>query len=71
MSNENIRSDLVSLLESAQAGTKAIDPIAHSFESERVTGLEDAIKLIDKALHAERAARIKAAVQGRNITQDY
>lgn len=66
VSLDQVREQLVRLLELAQAGREAVDPIAHSFESGRVTGLEDAIKLIDKALQAEAAARIKAAAQGRN-----
>lgn len=61
---DQIRKALVKVLELSRAGKKAIDPIARSFESGRVTGLEDAIKLLDKALQAEHAERIKA-VQGR------
>ncbi len=42
-----------------------MDPTARTFSSSVAAGLEDAIKLIDKALQAEQAARIKAASQGR------
>lgn len=67
---DQLRERLVRLLELARAGTKAVDPIARSFESGRVTGLEEAIELIDEALQAEGAARIKAAVQGRPLSRE-
>ena len=61
---DHVREELGKMLELSQKGTKAVDPIARSFESGRVTGLEDAIKLIDKVLQAEQAARIKVIAQG-------
>jgi hypothetical protein len=62
---DQVRKELVKMLAVSREGAKAVDPTARSFESGRVTGLEDAVKLIDKALQAEASARIKAAVQGK------
>jgi hypothetical protein len=64
---DHVREELGKMLELSQKSTKAVDPIARSFESGRVTGLEDAIKLIDKVLQAEQAARIKTAEQGKEV----
>jgi hypothetical protein len=62
---DQVREELAKLLEISRAGSKAVDPTARAFELGRVTGIEDALKLIDKALQAEASARIKAAVQGK------
>jgi hypothetical protein len=62
---DQVREELVKMLAVSREGTKAVDPTARSFESGRVTGIEDAVKLIDKALQAEQTARIKAAAQGK------
>jgi hypothetical protein len=61
---DQVREELVKMLAVSREGAKAVDPTARSFESGRVTGLEDAVRLIDKALQAEASARIKAAIQG-------
>ena len=63
---DKVHEELSKLLELARAGTKAIDPTARAFASGQTAGLEEAIKIIDRALQAERAARIKAIVQGRD-----
>ena len=42
---------------------KAVDPRARTFAMGRASGLEEAIKLVDKTLHAERAALKKAGEQ--------
>jgi hypothetical protein len=70
MTLDQIREELGKLLESAQAGSKAIDAEARSFNLGHAAGLRDALKLIDKALQAERAARIKAAAQGKSSPQE-
>jgi hypothetical protein len=51
VSLDQVREELVKMLAASHEGMKAVDPTDRSFESGRVTGLEDAIKLIDKALH--------------------
>lgn len=61
---DQVREELVKMLELSRTGEKAVDPIARSFASGRVSGIESALKLIDKALQAEASARIRAAAQG-------
>jgi hypothetical protein len=61
---DQVREELVKMLGVSREGTKAVDPTARTFELGRVTGIEDALKLIDKALQAAASARIKATVQG-------
>jgi hypothetical protein len=62
---DQVREELVRLLELATAGAKAVDPAARAFSSGHAAGLEDAIKVLDRALPAEQTARIKAAAQGK------
>ena len=62
---DHVREELVKMLELSRTASKAVDPTARTWAGGRVTGLEDAIKLIDKILLAEQEARIKAAAQGR------
>ena len=62
---DQMREELVKMLELARAGSKAVDPTARAFSSGHAAGLEDAIKILDRALRAEQAARIKAAAQGK------
>ncbi|MGA2641089.1 MAG: hypothetical protein ABSG21_09310 [Spirochaetia bacterium] len=50
--------------ELARAGAKATDPGARAFSLGHAEGLGDALKLVDKALQAQTAARIKAAATG-------
>ena len=64
ISLDQVRAELVKELELAREGTKATDPTARAFSLGSVSGLEDALKLIDKALQAQTAARIKAASTG-------
>ena len=47
-------------LEMSRVVSKAVDPVARSFSMGRVSGLEEALRI----LQAEQAARIKAAAQG-------
>jgi hypothetical protein len=61
---DQVREQLAKMLEIARAETKAVDPTARTFAAGHAAGLEDAIKLIDKVLQAEQAARIKAAAPG-------
>jgi hypothetical protein len=65
MTLDQVREGLAKILEISRAGSKAVDPTARTWASGRVTGLEDALKLIDRILQAEASARIKAAVQGK------
>lgn len=60
-----MREQLAKRLELAQAREKAVDQRAVEFNSGRASALQDALKLIDKAIQAEQAARIKEAAQGR------
>ena len=60
-----VREELVKRLELAQAATRATDLMAREFSLGNVAGLRDAIKLIDKALQTQAAARIKAAATGK------
>ena len=55
---DQVRAELAKMLELARAGEKAVDPTARAFSSGRATGIEDAIKLINKVLQAEHAKRI-------------
>jgi hypothetical protein len=63
MTLDQIREELGKLLESAQAGSKAIDAEARSFNLGHAAGLRDALKLIDKALQAERTYQSGCAGQ--------
>jgi hypothetical protein len=63
---DQVREALAKLLEVAQAGMKAVDPTARAFASGQTAGLEDAIKVIDRALQEDRTARIKAAARDRD-----
>lgn len=65
MTLDQVREELVKMLALSREGTKAVDPAAKTWASGHAAALEDAIKLIDKALQAERTARLKAAAQGR------
>lgn len=65
MTIDQVREELVKRLELARVGAKAVDPTARVFSSGHAEGLGDALKLIDKALQAEQAARIKAASSGK------
>ncbi|MGO9413477.1 MAG: hypothetical protein ACLQCB_22340 [Spirochaetia bacterium] len=65
MTLDQVREELGRMLETARIGSIAVDPTARAFASGHTAGIEDAIKLIDKALQAEQVARIKAATQGR------
>lgn len=65
MTFDQVRDELAKGLELAQAGTKAIDPVARAFSLGSASGLEEALALIDKALQEEQAARIKAAATGK------
>ena len=65
MTLDQVREELVKMLALSREGTKAVDPTAKTWASGHAAALEDAIKLIDKALQAERTARLKAAAQGR------
>jgi hypothetical protein len=56
-----VREELAKMLEVSRAGSKAVDPVARAFSSGHATGIEDAIKILDRALQAERTERIKAA----------
>lgn len=58
VSLDQVREELAKLMELAQAGAKATDPMAREFSLGNVSGLRDAMKLIEQA---EQAARIKAA----------
>jgi hypothetical protein len=60
----HVREELAKMLELSRTGSKAVGPTARTWSSGRVTGLKEAIKLIDKAIQAEGAARIEAAAQG-------
>jgi hypothetical protein len=62
VSLDEMRRELVRLLELARAGSKAIDPTARAFSSGHSAGLQDAIRIIDRALQAEP---VKPAVQGK------
>ncbi|MGO9307604.1 MAG: hypothetical protein ACLQDL_01115 [Spirochaetia bacterium] len=59
-----VREELVKELELARAGAKAVDPTARAFSLGTVSGIEGALKLIEKALQMERAERITAAATG-------
>ena len=61
MTLDQVREELAKMLELSRTSAKVVDPTARTWASGRVTGLEDAIKLIDQVLQAEASARIKAA----------
>ena len=65
VSLDQAREELVASLEMSRVGSKAADPVARSFSMGRISGLEEALRILDKALQAEQAARIKAAAQGK------
>jgi hypothetical protein len=56
---DQMRTELVKLLELARAGSKAVGPTARAFSSGHSAGLQEAIKIIDRALQADQAARIR------------
>ncbi len=51
-----LRARLASALVRSQADTRATDPVAHSFALGRLNGLEEAIRLVEEALHEEHEA---------------
>jgi hypothetical protein len=63
---DQMREELVKLLELARARSKAMDPTARAFSSGHATGLADAIRILDRALQSEQEARIRAAAQGKD-----
>jgi len=58
---DHVREELAKMLELSRTSAKAVDPTARTWAGGRVTGLEDAIKLIDQVLLAEQEARLKAS----------
>ena len=64
---DQVREELAAALETSKAGTKAVDPEARTFALGRVSALEEAIRLIDKALQQQASARIKAAATGEGL----
>ena len=53
MTLEQVREELAKRIKVAQAGTKATDPTDRAFASGHATGLEDAIKMLDKVLKSQ------------------
>ncbi len=62
-----VRVELIKTLETARVTSKAVDPSARAFASGHTAGLEDALRLIDKALYEEAATKIKAASQAKTL----
>lgn len=67
VTTDQIREELARLLETSEAGTKAVDQQARALALGRVSGLEEAIRLIDKAVQEQASARIKAAATGKGM----
>jgi hypothetical protein len=65
ISLDQVREELAAALETARAGTKAVDREARTFALGRVSALEEAIRLMDKALQDQASAQIKAAATGK------
>jgi hypothetical protein len=65
VSLDQARDEIVASLEMSRVGSKAVDPVARSFSMGRISGLEEALRILNKALQAEHAARIRAAAQDR------
>jgi hypothetical protein len=63
---DQIRVELTVALETARTGTQAVDRDARAFALGRVSALEEAIRLIDKALQDQASARTKAATTGES-----
>ena len=66
MTLDEIRDQIFSALEMSRAGLKAVDPVARAFSEGRVSGLDDALRIIDKALQVVRAERTKAIASGKD-----
>ena len=66
MTLKEIRDHLAAALETARTGGEAVNEEARSFNLGYASGLQEALKLIDRTLDAERATRIKDAMQGRD-----
>ena len=62
-----VREELAAALETSKAGTKAVDREARTFALGRVSALEEAIRIIDKALQEQASARTKVAVTGEGL----
>ena len=62
---DQVREELVASLEISRVGSKAVDPVARSFSTGRISGLEEALRILDKALQEEHTARIRAAAKDR------
>jgi hypothetical protein len=65
MTLDQVRTELAKRLEIAQEGKQAMDPVAQAFASGHAAGLEDALKLIDKALFDYESERLRALSQGK------
>src|SRR5271157_680462 len=61
MSFNQVCERIAASLEMSRVVSKAVDPVARSFSMGRVSGLEEALRI----LQAEQAARTKAAAHGR------
>ena len=61
-----VRDQLVSSLAMSRVGAKAIDPVARSFSMGRVSGFEEALRILDQAIQADQVARIKTASLGKD-----
>ena len=57
MTFDQVCEKIVASLEMSRVVSKAVDPVARSFSMGRVSGLEEALRI----LHAEQATRIKGA----------
>jgi len=57
MSFDQVCEKIVASLEMSRVGSKAVDPLARSFSMGRVSGLEEALRI----LQAEQVARVKGA----------
>ena len=67
MTLDQVREELVKRLELARAGAKAVDPTARAFSLGSADGIEHALKLVDKVIQAQQAARIKAAATDEGL----
>ena len=63
MTFEQVCGKIAASIEMSRVVSRAVDPVARSFSMGRVSGLEEALRM----LQAEQAARVKGAVEERTF----
>jgi len=57
MDLEQVRVELITALGLSRVGKKAVDPVAKTFSMGRISGLEEALRILDRAIQAEARSK--------------